>query len=144
KDPPKVDPPSDPPVEPKDDPPPDPKQIAEKKQREIDTAIDKGIRFLRSQATPSGTWVDPDELEIILARKAAEGLQGLKPKHYVGYAALPALALLECKVPAEDPAIQRAAKFIRTHAPKLTMTYDLGLCVVFLDRLGDPQDKPLI
>ena len=43
--------------------------------------------YLRERAAPSGTWLTEENTE-----------------HAVGYAALPALALLECGVPPSDPA----------------------------------------
>src|SRR5262249_32745317 len=60
------------------------------------------------------------------------------------YAALPGLALLACGAAPTDPALQRVARFVRQHAPTLNKTYELALAVLFLDRLGEPQDRPLI
>jgi hypothetical protein len=59
-------------------------------------------------------------------------------------AALPGLALLECGVPAKSPEIQKVAKLIRTRVPQLNETYKLALAILFLDRLGDPQDRQAI
>src|SRR5262249_1836794 len=61
-----------------------------------------------------------------------------------GYAALPALTLLECGVPPSDPLIQRTANYVRSKRVTLNTTYELSLAILFLDRLGDPQDKKLI
>ncbi len=62
----------------------------------------------------------------------------------VGECALPAYALLEAGVPAREPAIQRAAAFLRPKALKTEATYELSLALLFFDRLGDPKDKKLI
>src|SRR5262249_20188333 len=64
----------------------------------------------------------------------------------VGYAALPGLTLLECGVPAKDPAVAKAARFVRFYSPTLNKhsTYQLSLAILFLDRLGDPKDRKLI
>src|SRR5262249_29148080 len=69
-----------------------------------------------------------------------------RSSHAVGFAALPGLTLLECGVKPNDPAIQKAVKFIRdpSHVDNLDQTYDLSLAILFLDRLGDERDKPLI
>jgi hypothetical protein len=62
----------------------------------------------------------------------------------VGFAALPPLTLLECGAPATDAAVQKAARFVRKHAPTLNRTYEIALAILFLDRLGEPEDRPLI
>ena len=98
----------------------------EQESRQIQSAIDRGVKYLQEQIQPSGSWLPTLE------------------QHCNGYAALPALALLECGVPANDPAIQRAAAFLRKHSAQLDDTYDLGLAVLFLDRLGEVQDKDLL
>src|SRR5207237_7256182 len=47
--------------------------------------------------------------------------------------------------PANDPAVQAAAKAVReASAANLTHTYSLALAIVFLDRLGEPGDVPQI
>src|SRR5262249_8805570 len=61
-----------------------------------------------------------------------------------GSTALSALALLECGVPTTDPHIARAANYIRKHWPDNTHTYELSLSLLFLDKLGDKKDKPIV
>lgn len=97
---------------------------AHPEQKRIDEAIERGIAYLRTQRQESGSW--------------GNGLHG------VGYAALPALTLLECGVKADDLAVQRAARFVRDHSPTLEETYDLSLAILFLDRLGESRDRDLI
>lgn len=94
--------------------------------RRVEAALDKGVTFLRSKQTASGSWT------------AGKG------KHSIGYAALPGLTLLECKVPATEPVIVKAADFVRKLSPSLHDTYDLGLAILFLDRLGEKGDEALI
>src|SRR5437016_1678789 len=67
-------------------------------QARVDQAIERGVTFLKKSQGPQGTWAD------------ARG----RP---LGYAALPGLTLLECGVPANDPAVRRAAAFVRRQAP---------------------------
>ncbi len=95
------------------------------KDDKISRAIQKGIAFLKETQLPNGTW-------------------GSFQEHRVGYAALPALTLLECGVPASDPEVQRSARYVRMNAGNLSQTYDLALAILFLDRLGDPSDLGLI
>ena len=54
------------------------------------------------------------------------------------------MTLLMCGVPASDPAVQNAARFVRRSTLSLTGTYELSLAIMFLDQLGDPQDRELI
>jgi hypothetical protein len=100
--------------------------LPEAEQKQVNQAIDLGTKYLLVMQGPRGTWPTPNG------------------KHVVGYAALPGLTLLECGVPADDPAVQRAARFVRLAVPRLDTTYELALSVLFLDRLGDPKDEKLI
>lgn len=95
-------------------------------QSKIDDAVARGVRFLKCAVDVSANWIE----------KGAE--------NEVGYAALPGLALLECQVAADDPVIQKAVDFVHRHSALLADTYDLGLAVVFLNRLGQAGDKELI
>ena len=105
-------------------PPPPANTPLTPEQKRINGAIDRGVKFMKTTQYNSGRWDVGN--------------------HPVGYAALPGLTLLECGVPAADPAVQRAAKFVRGHAPTLTATYELSLAILFLDRLGDSRDRALI
>jgi hypothetical protein len=99
-------------------------------QKKVNEAIDRGVAYLRKTQLKTGTW----------SGTWAAG------DYAVGYAALPGLTLLECGVPATDPAVVKAARFIRSNAPTLgkRSTYQLSLAILFLDRLGDPKDRKLI
>jgi hypothetical protein len=118
-----------------DDPPmlrprpplPPPVQVASlppEEQAKVDKAIEKGVQFLKKQQHKSGSWADHG--------------------HASALAALPGLTLLECGVPADDPAIKKAADFVRKAVPRETQTYHLALMILFLDRLGDRRDRRLI
>jgi hypothetical protein len=88
----------------------------------VNQAIDRGVAYLKGLQRPDGTW----------------------PRDEVGATALAGLALLECRVPADDPAVRKAADVVRAAAVSLTHTYSISLSLLFLDRLGDPDDVPLI
>jgi hypothetical protein len=64
--------------------------------------------------------------------------------HALGEAALAGLALLEAGVPAADPVVQSLAARVRPAALGDTSTYAVALAVLFLDRLGDPADRPVV
>src|SRR5262249_22118247 len=66
------------------------------------------------------------------------------PHADLGATALAGLALLECGVPATDDGVRKAAGVVREASVPLTHTYSLALAILFLDRLGDPGDRPLI
>jgi hypothetical protein len=89
-------------------------------QIKVDLAIVRGVRYLKTTQHASGTWDD---------------------NHAIGCAALPALVLLECGVPATDPTVRKAAEYVRAHCPLLTATYELALAVLFFDLLADSQDR---
>lgn len=92
-------------------------------QRKINEAIDKGVKYLKRTQHANGTW---------------------HHGHPVGYAAIGGLTLLECDVSPKDPAVQRAASYVRANAGNLNHTYQISLAILFLDRLGDSRDRPLI
>ena len=86
--------------------------LPKKEQGMVDDAVRRAVAFLKKTQAPDGSW-------------AGGG-------HPVGATALPALALLECGVPANDPAIRKAAAFLRKHVPTLNRTYEISLCILFL------------
>jgi hypothetical protein len=100
-------------------------------QKMVNKAIDEGVACLLKNQLVNGAWDN---------------------RHTTGLAALPGLTLLECGVPASDPRVLKAARFVRSHTSRLvervaslsSPTYELSLALLFLDRLGDPNDRPLI
>jgi hypothetical protein len=93
-------------------------------QDRINAAIDKGIAYLVRTQAKSGSWTDGS--------------------YQAGYAALGGLTLLEGGLAADHPAVQRAAACVRSTPIGNHRTYQVALAVLFLDRLGDPRDEPLI
>src|SRR5262249_43182710 len=57
---------------------------------------------------------------------------------------LAGLTLLHCGRAATDPAVVEITRAVRARAASTTQTYELALCVLFFDRLGDAADQPLI
>src|SRR5262245_60929452 len=93
-------------------------------KRRVQQAIDRGARQLKASQDENGTW-----------------------KYGTcdaGMAALAAWTLLEARVPAADPAIEKAARVLRKQCGQLKSTYDASLAIIFLDRLGDARDRALI
>lgn len=91
----------------------------------IAKAVDRGVQYLQQLQGEDGAW----------------------PTHQIGATALAGLTLLECGVPATDPAVQKAAKVVRQAIINLEDehgTYCLSLAILFFDRLGDAGDVPLI
>ncbi len=107
-----------------------PLPLGKEEQARVDQAADKAIAFLKGAQAKKGNW-EP------YAERAAK----LFP---VGDTVMPALALLEAGVPADDPSIRQAARFLRPYLSNLDKTYELALALLFLERLGDPQDRPVI
>jgi hypothetical protein len=92
-------------------------QLAQK----INEAIDKGAAYLKTYSE--------------------DGQRGIKrPASW----ALRGWALLEAGVPAGDAAVKKLVAYVRQEVPEMDRTYDLSLSIIFLDKLGDPGDEPLI
>jgi hypothetical protein len=89
---------------------------------EVSRAIEKGIAGLRTMQREDGTW----------------------PHGEMGASALAGLALLECGVAADDAAVAKAAGVVRSRGIGCTHTYSIALGILFLDRLGEPEDVALI
>jgi len=85
-------------------------------QVDIEGAIEKGARFLKSTQQADGTW---------------PGVYGNR----LGGIALAGLALCESGVPAADAAVRRVADFVRQRSATEYQTYDLSLSIMFLDKL---------
>lgn len=93
-------------------------------QAKVEAAIQKGAEYLKKSGT---------------------NVTGQQPGEYgIGQLALVGLALLEAKVPPADPALVAIAEQVRTVAYGEGRTYQVSLGIVFLDRYGDPADRPLI
>ena len=94
-------------------------------RKAIDEAVKMGVAYLSDQ------------------------FQGMKPGDLreatgIGPAALAGLALLESGKPANDPTVKAIAAAVRDAAYTETRTYQISLCVFFLDRLGEPTDAAYI
>lgn len=93
-------------------------------EKSIDQAIDKGKAYLKA--------------------RYSRGVPDLPGAYGIGPAALVGVALLEARVPADDPAIKAITAAVREAAYSQNKTYQTALCLLYLDRLEDPADVPLI
>jgi hypothetical protein len=98
-------------------------------QKRVNEAIGRGVAYLRRSQHDNGSFGD--------------GI-AVKSSWSVGHAALSGLTLLECGTPPADPAVLKAARFVRFSTARLNRTYEISLALLFLDRLGDPQDHRVI
>lgn len=94
----------------------------------IDRAVNLAVKALRTTQEPTGMWTF--ELD--------------QPEKNVGATALAGLALLEAGVPANDPAVVKAATIVRAASTRLTETYAQSLAVLFLDRFGGGREAETI
>lgn len=88
-------------------------------QKQVDEAIDRGVQYLKNSPLANRGW----------------------QQRGVGYAALGGLTLLECGVNPIDPVVVEAAIHIRDNMHRLTNTYEIGLAILFFDKLGDRADE---
>lgn len=102
--------------------------LSQEQQAKVNRAIDRGVLYLKGQMED----FHRDRLQLEQAQYS-EGLVSLM-----------ALTLLECGVSADDPMIRSSAFSVRKAAPRMVQTYSLSLAILFLDRLGVPEDGPLI
>src|SRR5262245_13256940 len=89
---------------------------------DVKQAIEKGIAGLRTMQQNDGSW----------------GQYG------VGSTATAMLALLETGVASNDPAIVKAASYIRHQGLRSEHTYSVSLTILTLDRLAVKEDFALI
>lgn len=87
----------------------------------IDRAVERGVLALKRLQQADGSWAEAS-----------------------GATPLAGLALLESGVAKTDPAVRKAAAHVRAAGLTTTQTYNLALSVLFLDRLDEPSDTPLI
>src|SRR5262245_17720261 len=93
-------------------PPARPGKADEELVEKVRKAIDNGVRFLKKQQSPQGTW------EGVVLNVLAD-MDG-------GQTALATLALLNCGVKPDDPAVEKSLEYLRKLPPK--KTYVVGLC----------------
>lgn len=89
--------------------------------KEVQTSVQRGVSHLK-KLQANGIW----------------------PHEQKGATPLAAWTLLECGVSPNDPVVQQAATFARELLFNSDRTYDLSLAILFLDKLGDPEDEPII
>ena len=97
--------------------------LSREEQEKVNSAIDAGVRNLKGKQEANGSWPEPE----------------LK-----NYSGLPGLVLLECGVPATDAAVVKAAENVRLRIPTMDDTYQISITLLFLDRLGNPDDRSAI
>src|SRR5205814_3709407 len=92
----------------------------------IKSAVDSGVAFLKAQ--------------LLAQRRAGTPFPVVDkriPDQSAGIAGLVGLTLLECGVPANDSAVQRAADLIRERGPHISKVYVLSAALFFLNRWNE-------
>jgi hypothetical protein len=97
--------------------------LPEKEQERVNKAIDRGVAYVKG--------------------RLQHGARG-ELANRLGGQALAGLTLLACGVPAKDPVVRQITTRVRDDAETESQTYDLALSILFLDRLGERQDRELI
>jgi hypothetical protein len=99
-------------------------KAAEADTEKFQAAIKKGTDYLIQLYKPGANF--PGEQSVL------------------GYACLAGMTLLESGVDEKNPSLQNIIKVVRAGCLMTDRTYYVSLCLMFLDRLGDPQDEPFI
>jgi hypothetical protein len=108
---------------------------------DVKQAIQRGLEFLRAKQNDKGHWAferDVPESPNSKKMKLQED-----PAFNLGLTALAALAMVENGVLPSDPAIQKAYAYVKEESITNKRTYNLGLSILFLTRLGSREDRPL-
>ena len=93
---------------------------------DVDQAVAAGVSALRRLQAADGSW----------AYATSDST--------AGSTSLAALTLLMCGADKDDRAVTAAAGYVRGRAVSLGYTYSIALTILFLDRLGNPDDVPLL
>jgi hypothetical protein len=93
--------------------------------KEIDAAVQKGAAHLKEQYKGA-------RAEVLVRG------------HGIGVAALAGLALLESGTPPDDPSVKVITQAVREAVFSEVQTYHIALCLLYLDRLGEESDVPII
>ncbi|MCS6850691.1 MAG: hypothetical protein NZ700_05920 [Gemmataceae bacterium] len=127
----------DPPPDDEGPPQPRPNTLSPEQKAKVDAAIAKGVAYLKTGNDPRLRISDRDYVVVTDSYRRE-----------FGAVALVGLSLLECDVPASDPAVAAIVRQVREHAPSLGPrkhdTYGISIALMFLDKLGDPRDRELI
>jgi hypothetical protein len=109
-------------------------QVTPVPQEAINSAVDRGVIWLRGQQRRDGSWGEND--------MTPGGHRD--PRNDL--TAFCAYTLLKCKVPYEDPAIQRALTFLDTAWPSTTYSYanQILLLSICEDSKHEPRLKELV
>ena len=93
-------------------------------EEEVEAARKKGVQFLLDSQLDDGSWEYPG--------------------HEVGITGLCGLALIENGIPVDDPAIEKAERYVLDNYLDVKATYDIALGILLLSRVGDRDNKGAI
>lgn len=96
-------------------------------QEKVDAAIDRGVEYLKKTQGNDGSWHYTDPV-----------------LHKVGGTALAGWTLLESGLSPRAKEVQQAAHYVRNNIARENQTYHISLAILFLHKLGDERDGPII
>jgi hypothetical protein len=115
---------------------------ADPSDKEIQQAIKAGRDYLHACYKPGGPGVGGFGTGGVPGAQVLPAILGAATQS--GSAALAGLALLEAGAKANDAAVANITRQCRDAAFSASGTYEVSLLIMFLDRLGDKNDTPLI
>src|SRR5262249_2463685 len=98
--------------------------LAPEDEKEVETLVRNGVAWLKKAQNGNGTWRGGE-----LAYE---------------YVAFSGLALWDGGAPSHDPAVGKAAQFVRQAADGVTRIYGLSLYLLCLCKLNQPADHEII
>ncbi len=110
-----------------------------------------GIFFSDSQALSAAPLKQKDPIQAAIKKGADYLIAVHRPapnynggSNAMGTACLAGLALLESGVSEKNPSLQNIVNYVRAGCLKENGTYQVSLCIMFLDQLGHPADRVFI
>jgi len=99
--------------------------------KQVNTAILKGISWLRKKQARSGSWGE------VKGSGLYGGGQGPGYDHPAGPTALALYTLLKCKVPERDPLIRKGFEYVKKHYKRPTGSYETSVLLLAVCATAD-------
>jgi hypothetical protein len=100
---------------------------------QVDKAIEKGVRYLRSKQLDDGSWGETTGNQAY----GGGAVQGQAYGHPAGATALAVYTLLKCRAPLSDPAVKKGLEFLKKRHEKPGGSYETSMCLLAICATAD-------